>query len=159
MSSIRPATAADLPAMMSLEKNAATAAHWSIASLRGSSQASEPNRVALVLSEENDVQVFAIARVVRDEWEIENIVVAGAARRRGLGTRFLSELLRYSSRRGAKAIFLEVRNRTTQLGRSTKSGHSWKAGADGVTTRSLMKTRFCIALISFSCTIFGANLF
>ena len=49
--------------------------------------------MALVLSEENDVQGFVIARVVRDEWEIENIAVAGAARRRGLGTRLLSELL------------------------------------------------------------------
>lgn len=109
MSSIRPATAADLPAMMLLEKNAATAAHWSIDRYEDLLSASEPNRVALVLSEENDVQGFVIARVVRDEWEIENIAVAGTARRRGLGTRLLSELLDIARGRGAKAIFLEVR--------------------------------------------------
>ena len=107
--SIRPATVADLPAMMVLEKNAATAAHWSVERYEDLLSSSEPNRVALVLSEENGVQGFVIARVVRDEWEIENIAVAGVARRRGLGSRLLSELLGMARARGAKAVFLEVR--------------------------------------------------
>jgi ribosomal-protein-alanine acetyltransferase len=106
---IRPATVADLPAMMVLEKAATTAAHWSVEQYEGLFRTSEPNRVALVLSEENELQGFVIARVVRDEWEIENIAVAGTARRRGLGTRLLSDLLDIARARGAKAIFLEVR--------------------------------------------------
>ena len=43
------------------------------------------------------------------EWEIENIAVAGPARRRGLGTRLLGELLDLARGRGADAVFLEVR--------------------------------------------------
>jgi len=43
------------------------------------------------------------------EWEIENIVVAGPARRHGLGVRLVGELLRLARLRGTKAIFLEVR--------------------------------------------------
>jgi ribosomal-protein-alanine N-acetyltransferase len=50
-----------------------------------------------------------IARVLGDEWEIENIAIAGTARRRGLGTRLLGELLDMARARGAAAIFLEVR--------------------------------------------------
>jgi ribosomal-protein-alanine N-acetyltransferase len=107
--SIRPATAADLHAMMILEKTAATASHWSIERYEDLLRASEPNRVALVLSEGNDLQAFVVARAVRDEWEIENIAVAGAARRRGLGTRLLGELLDMARARGARAVFLEVR--------------------------------------------------
>lgn len=109
MSSIRPAIAADLPAMMALEKTAATAAHWSIERYEDLFRTAEPNRVALVLTDEKEVQAFAIARAVRDEWEIENIAVAGAARRRGLGTRLLGEFLDMARAKGAKAVFLEVR--------------------------------------------------
>lgn len=107
--SIRPATAADLPDMMVLEKTAATAAHWSIEQYENLFRTSEPNRVAVVLSEENGVQAFVIARAVRDEWEIENIAVADAARRRGLGSRLLGWLLDMARERSAKAVFLEVR--------------------------------------------------
>jgi ribosomal-protein-alanine N-acetyltransferase len=109
VSSIRPATAADLPAMMVLEKNAATAAHWSIERYEDLFRTTEPNRVALILSEENEVQAFVVARVVRNEWEIENIAVAGAARRRGRGMRLLGDLLDMARTSGVRAVFLEVR--------------------------------------------------
>ena len=107
--SIRLATAADVPAIMALEKTAPSAAHWSVQQYEGLFGTAEPNRVALVLGDENGLQAFAIVRVVRDEWELENIVVAGGARRRSLGTRILDELLQIARTRGAKAVFLEVR--------------------------------------------------
>jgi ribosomal-protein-alanine N-acetyltransferase len=107
--SIRPATSADLPAMMTLEKTAPSAAHWSVQQYEGLFATAEPNRVALVLGDENELQAFAIARVVRDEWELENIVVDARARRRRLATRILDELLQIARARGAKAVFLEVR--------------------------------------------------
>ena len=107
--SIRPATSADVTAIMALEKTAPSAAHWSVQQYEGLFGTAEPNRVALVLGDENGLQAFAIARVVRDEWELENIVVAGGARRRSLGTRILDELLQIARTRGAKAVFLEVR--------------------------------------------------
>lgn len=107
--SIRPATVADLPAMMSLEKHSATAAHWSAEQYADLFGGSSPGRVALTVLEDSRVQGFVIARVLGDEWEIENIAVAGPARRRGLGTRLLGELLDMARSRGATAMFLEVR--------------------------------------------------
>ena len=52
---------------------------------------------------------FVAGRVLDNEWEIENIVVAGPARRRGFGTRLLGEFLELARCRGAQAVFLEVR--------------------------------------------------
>ena len=106
---IRPATAADVPAMMVLEKTAATAAHWPAEQYEALFRTSETNRVALVLSEDDELRAFVIARAVRDEWEIENMAVAGAARRRGLGTHLLGEFLDRARAQGGAAVFLEVR--------------------------------------------------
>ncbi len=106
---IRAATVADLPAMMALEKRAATAAHWSAEQYEALFHASDPGRLALIMEEESELRGFVIARVVAEEWEIENIAIAGLARRRGLGTRLLGELLELARAKGAAAIFLEVR--------------------------------------------------
>lgn len=95
--------------MMALEKTAATAAHWSAEQYDDLFRTPEPNRVVLALSEDDDVRAFVIARVVRDEWEIENIVVAGSERRRGLGSRLLDGLLDMARASGARSVFLEVR--------------------------------------------------
>jgi [ribosomal protein S18]-alanine N-acetyltransferase len=59
--------------------------------------------------EEAQLQGFIIARTVGVEWEIENIAIAAKARRCGLGTRLLGELLDLARARGAEAVFLEVR--------------------------------------------------
>ncbi|MDP9264462.1 MAG: ribosomal protein S18-alanine N-acetyltransferase [Acidobacteriota bacterium] len=104
---IRPATAADVPAMMALESHAVTAAHWSVADY-ARLFAPGPQTVALVLEEE-EVEGFAVARGVGTEWELENIAVAGPAQRRGLGTHLLVELLEWASQAGARNMFLEVR--------------------------------------------------
>ena len=106
---IRSATPADLPGMMALEKRAATAAHWTgqyEALFRGHGA----KRMALIIEDELGLEGFMISRVVDREWEIENIAVAGPARRRGLGTRLLGELLDRARGRGADAVFLEVRD-------------------------------------------------
>jgi len=95
--------------MMALEKHAATAAHWSVEQYDALFRASHPGRVALLIQEETCVQGFVVARVVGEEWEIENIAIAGPARRRGLGTRLLGELLDLARAKGAASVFLEVR--------------------------------------------------
>ncbi|MGA9801093.1 MAG: ribosomal protein S18-alanine N-acetyltransferase [Terriglobales bacterium] len=104
--SVRAAAIGDLPDMMALAKHAATAAHWSATQYEGLFHNS--GRVALVM-EEAGLQGFVVARVVDREWEIENIAIAGAARRRGLGTRLLGELLDLARAQNAAALFLEVR--------------------------------------------------
>ncbi|MGH9666040.1 MAG: ribosomal protein S18-alanine N-acetyltransferase [Bryobacteraceae bacterium] len=107
--SIRAATSVDMPGMMALEQRAATAAHWSAQQYEALFRDARPERTALIIEEESGLQGFVIARVVDREWEIENIAVAGAARRRGLGTRLLGELLDLARGRSAVAVFLEVR--------------------------------------------------
>ncbi len=95
--------------MMAVEKHATTAAHWSTAQHHAVFTASGPRRLALVIEGEDVVQGFLVARSIGTEWEIENIAIAGPARRRGLGTRLLGEFLDRVRRRGAGAVFLEVR--------------------------------------------------
>jgi ribosomal-protein-alanine N-acetyltransferase len=107
--SIRAATSADLPGMMALEKRAATAAHWSAPQYEALFRGHHPERTALIIEDESGLQGFVIARAVDREWEIENIAIAAPARRHGLGTRLLGELLDLARGRGADAVFLEVR--------------------------------------------------
>jgi ribosomal-protein-alanine acetyltransferase len=104
---IRPATVADVPAMMALEVHAVTAAHWSVADYARLFAAGS-QCVVLVL-EEQEVEGFVVARGIGTEWELENIAVAGPARRHGRGTRLLAELLDRARQAGARNIFLEVR--------------------------------------------------
>jgi ribosomal-protein-alanine acetyltransferase len=94
--------------MMALEKHAATAAHWSMEQYEAAFSG-EASRVVLVVEEEAAVQGFIAGRESEREWEIENIAVAGSARRRGLGTRLLGEFLDLARDRKAEAAFLEVR--------------------------------------------------
>ena len=104
---IRPATAADIPAMMALEKHAATAAHWSRKQYEAAFESDV--REVLVLEEGSAVQGFLVGRRVDDEWEIENVAIAGPARRRGLGTRLVGEFLNRARSGGAQSVYLEVR--------------------------------------------------
>jgi ribosomal-protein-alanine N-acetyltransferase len=106
---IRRAIPADIPAMMALEKHAATAAHWSAEQYETAFSGEAPSRVVLIIEEEAGVQGFITGRASDEEWEIENIAVGRPARRRGLGTRLLGEFLDLARGRGADAVFLEVR--------------------------------------------------
>jgi [ribosomal protein S18]-alanine N-acetyltransferase len=105
---VRPATPADIATMMTLEKHAVTAAHWSPRQYDRLFEGAA-TRLALVIEEEGRVQGFVVAREIAAEWEIENLAVAGPARRRGLGTRLLGECLDQVRGRGGQAAFLEVR--------------------------------------------------
>ena len=115
---IRRAMPTDVPALIALEKQAATAAHWSPEQYEAVFSSEEPARVVLVVEgssvedspiEDARVQGFIVGRVVSQDWEIENIAVAGAARHRGLGTRLLQEFIDLARGRGAQSVFLEVR--------------------------------------------------
>lgn len=105
---IRAATPADVPSMLELERRAATAAHWKEQDYQ---RLFEPagRRLALVLEEEGRLCGFVVGRGLGEEWEIENVAVAGPARRRGLATRLVGEMLDHARERGAQSIYLEVR--------------------------------------------------
>jgi len=106
----RPATVADIPAMLELERQAATAAHWSREQYDQLFNAQELRRVALLIeTEDGEPRGFLVARSLDGEWEIENVVVTEAFQRRGLGTQLLDELLEQARAARARSVFLEVR--------------------------------------------------
>ena len=106
---IRLATPADIPAMMCLSDRSGTAAHWSRDRYDQIFAQDSPRRLAMVVQDSQGLQGFSVAQCAVDEWEIENIAIAGPARRRGLGTRLLGEFLDQAHAKGARAVFLEVR--------------------------------------------------
>lgn len=103
---VRPATPADIPALLALERSAPAAAHWSDADYQRLLESA--GHVTLVI-EEDRVQGFIVGRNLGPEWEVENIVIASLAQRQGLGTRLIQELLDLVQTQGAQAVFLEVR--------------------------------------------------
>lgn len=120
---IRAVTLADIPAIIRLERECATAAHWTEQQYRqaldreGSARlllVAEASRLPSSRSEvksvaPTDMLGFLIARHLAPEWELENIVVAPAARRRGLGRGLLNALLSAARETNSDSVFLEVR--------------------------------------------------
>lgn len=52
---------------------------------------------------------YAVLRIIAPEAEVENICVAPACRRSGVGEALMEEMLRLATERDAERIFLEVR--------------------------------------------------
>jgi len=113
---IRPATINDLPAVMLIERQTASAAHWSeaeYAALFGNGSL----RHCLVVEDDQSVLGFLVARGVGSEWEIENVAVDASEVRQGIGSQLVQRLLTQARARGGEAVFLEVRE-SNQAARS-----------------------------------------
>jgi len=99
--------------MMELERNCATAAHWTDHQyqqmFQGGDGGTLSQRLALVVEEDSTLAAFLIAHRLDAEWELENVVVDPAFRRKGVGTELLDELLAQARAANAKFVFLEVR--------------------------------------------------
>lgn len=111
---IRPATTADLAAIIALERECREAGHWTDAQYEallrsGLSSHDAARRLVLVFDESGAVLGFLVAQHVTAEWELENIAVAPAARRRGVGRQLIEELLKAASETHSESVFLEVR--------------------------------------------------
>ena len=102
---VRCATAPDVPQLMAIGGSAAAAAQWS---QKQYEQMFSSDRLVLVI-EDAEVLGFIVGRGSTDEWEIENIAVTEAARRSGLGSRLLGELLHHIRCNRGREVFLEVR--------------------------------------------------
>jgi ribosomal-protein-alanine acetyltransferase len=122
---VRLGTATDIPAVLDLEQQCPTAAHWTEHQYQKALREDKTGgRERLVLMVDADREGalplqphqpsgllgFLVARRVGLEWELENIVVAPAARRKGLGVRLLGELLIRAREASCESIFLEVRD-------------------------------------------------
>lgn len=107
---IRTATRDDISEITGLEQAAAFAAHWRKESYEALGRDEAPPRIALVAERPNrKLCGFVVARLVADECELENIVVEEPETRQGIGSALLQELSQAARLRGAKRIFLEVR--------------------------------------------------
>lgn len=123
---LRSATSADIPLMMELERACPTAAHWTKERYRQAvcPATGDPKRLVLVAEaattpeamgrgDSGGIQGFLVARHLASEWELENIVVAAAARRKELGRQLIEALLGHAREADSEAVFLEVRESNT----------------------------------------------
>ena len=116
---IRLATSADIPAIVKLERQCPTAAHWSQQQYQAAFQADTDKPARLVLVAEaspparqrrkSQPLAFLVARNLGPEWELENIAVVPSARRKGLGSRLINEFSARARGMGGESTFLEVR--------------------------------------------------
>lgn len=106
---IRPASAADIPAMAALERQSSTAAHWAESFYRGLFEEGVAERISLVAEDEGEIRGFLVARITGGECELENIVVAEDAQRRGMGSKLTCALAGPIRQRNVTRVFLEVR--------------------------------------------------
>jgi [ribosomal protein S18]-alanine N-acetyltransferase len=111
---IRLATPDDVPSIRSLEHQAEGAAHWLEHQYDALFATGTPRRIALVASDDVEAGVvridgFVIARCTPGEWELENVVVARAQQRLGIGTDLIRHLVLRARDQGATSVLLEVR--------------------------------------------------
>lgn len=107
---IRPATLADIAGMIALERDSPSAAHWPESMYGHIFSLDSAARIALVIEDQDAaLRGFAIARMVGEEGEVENIVVDPTQRQQGLGTRLLEKMIERSRSRNVSRLFLEVR--------------------------------------------------
>ena len=112
---IRPAALKDLPALVALSQASADAAHWSPLQWDDIFHAETPARHAWIAQSPEGPCGFLVAAagvagaVEPAEWELENMAVAEACRRQGVGRMLLRQLLMAATESSASRILLEVR--------------------------------------------------
>jgi [ribosomal protein S18]-alanine N-acetyltransferase len=108
---VRAAKHEDLQRIVEIASRSATAASWNITAYRTLlAAAASARQIVLVILEDDHVMGFLAGRqVAHDEWEIENVLMSGSARRRGLGSRLLGEFFNLVRERKGSNVFLEVR--------------------------------------------------
>lgn len=105
--SVRPATAAELPALAALHAQAFPHEPWDAAALAG--MLATPGTTALTAAAGGgDLAGFILLRVVLDEAEVLTICVSESARRRGLGAALLQAARDAATAGGAAALYLEA---------------------------------------------------
>jgi len=86
---VRPAPISDLNRIFEIERATPHCAHWPQSDYESALAAASPRRLLLVVECDAQVEGFLVARscwfgILLRKWEIENLVVAETARRRGL---------------------------------------------------------------------------
>lgn len=108
-SALRAMTAADLPAVLALERALFPDDAWSDAMFRAELAAPPESRHFLVAEEGGEVVGYAGLALAGPESDVQTIAVARAYWSKGIGSALLAELLAEARRRRCVAVFLEVR--------------------------------------------------
>ena len=110
--SVRPASPADLEAILALEQACAEAPHWGrnvwLAALTQQS-GTVPARRVLLAERQDGLSGFAVGTCSGDLAELESIAVSENARRQGIGNALCLGVMEWSRGSGARTIELEVR--------------------------------------------------
>jgi [ribosomal protein S18]-alanine N-acetyltransferase len=102
---IRSAALNDLPAILAIERQAPSAAHWTPEQYNQLVNSG----IVLVAEEAGNLCGFVCAQAIAGEWVIENVVVAEAFLRCGIADELLRKLIQRAKSEAASAILLEVR--------------------------------------------------
>ncbi|GGP10534.1 ribosomal-protein-alanine acetyltransferase [Nonomuraea glycinis] len=106
---LRQMTVADLPVVMAIEQATFPYDAWSEGMMRGE-LADQPRTRHYVVAEADDqIVAYAGLAVAADQADVQTIAVLESHRGTGIGGAMLAELLRVAGERGAREIFLEVR--------------------------------------------------
>jgi [ribosomal protein S18]-alanine N-acetyltransferase len=110
---IRPATAADLDAVVALELTCLGADAWSRGLVEQGIAAALPTVSYLVAEVDGVVVGHAVVSAAGDDAELQRIAVDGAYRRRGLAGELLTAVESRAAADGATRLLLEVREDNT----------------------------------------------
>jgi ribosomal-protein-alanine N-acetyltransferase len=103
--SIRDAAPVDIPAILTIEQSAPSAAHW----YADQYQTLIGDGNIIVAEEAGRICGFLCTHVVAGEWEIENVVVDEKFRRHGIAAALMRILLSKWEAAAGAAVLLEVR--------------------------------------------------
>jgi ribosomal-protein-alanine N-acetyltransferase len=103
---VRRFAASDVPSVLAILQESPEAAAWSQESLL---QLDSVTPTAWVAERDGIIAGFLIGRSAADEFEILNMAVSGAHRRRGIGSQLMESALEVSRKAGTARVYLEVR--------------------------------------------------
>ncbi|MEW9528989.1 ribosomal protein S18-alanine N-acetyltransferase [Microbispora sp. NPDC049125] len=106
---LRRMTADDLSSVMEVERATFPADAWSEAMMRGELRDQPRTRHYVVAEVDGRIIGYAGLAVAADQADVQTIAVLAEHRRSGIGTALMDALLAEAARRGADAVFLEVR--------------------------------------------------
>jgi ribosomal-protein-alanine N-acetyltransferase len=107
---LRQMTMDDLPAVMEIERTTFPADAWSESMMRGELGDQPRTRHYVVACVGDTVVGYAGLAAAADQADIQTIAVLAEHRRSGVGAALMDALLAEAARRGAEAVFLEVRS-------------------------------------------------
>jgi ribosomal-protein-alanine N-acetyltransferase len=103
----------EIPDILGLERQCATAGHWTREQYEQSIHPTGElfGRLLLIAHVEDPIRIvgFLAARHLPPEWELENVVVSPSVRQQGVGKRLMEDLLARARKVNSAAVFLEVR--------------------------------------------------